>query len=535
MFDRFLTDYALGIQLDSNTLRVAKVSYSKNKAQIEKLQTLPIKWEEGELVKPVYIGESLQQEPDVIISTGLHTNEVLIRPLDVKLTKESEIESVLPFQAETILPYPTENALLSSVKLSQTADSTLLTLIAARKDHLVKLLSQLDHLEINPEDISCIPTALTAFTYEFGDHKDPRAIFTIYIGESETTCILSKEGRLIGAHAVPFQSSQLASNEGKENLKLELMRCIYALAKLNKNQSLTEVILTGTSPALLDFGNLLTSGLKIPVRTPPATGSFSSQQLQEYAPAIGYALSVLPGSQQNVNFRQQEFAYPQPWKKLKKPIILYGIASLLAASLLLVFGNSWIGYKEDNVRTEFVDLLKTLDKPYPEFENAYLKKNGLPPETESQVTPIKSLSMSDLEGRVQALETEIQATPDIFPLQPNTPRVSDLLAWLGMHPNVVKPTDGKKPAAPLIEFETITYSMVKRPQQGKKNEKYQVKVDLEFSAPTPKIAREFHDALMAPNDYVDPKGEIKWSAGKDSYRASFYLKDRTVYLPSGGS
>lgn len=66
--------------------------------------------------------------------------------------------------------------------------------------------------------------------------------------------------------------------------------------------------------------------------------------------------------------------------------------------------------------------------------------------------------------------------------------------------------------------------MTKRPEQNKKQEKYQVKVEMEFTSPTPKQAREFHDALIAPNDFVDPKGEIKWNSSHGRYRTSFFKR-----------
>ena len=56
-----------------------------------------------------------------------------------------------------------------------------------------------------------------------------------------------------------------------------------------------------------------------------------------------------------------------------------------------------------------------------------------------------------------------------------------------------------------------------------------MKVELEFSTATPKLAREFHDALIAPNQIVDPKGEVKWSSNRGKYRTSFFLKDKTLY------
>jgi type IV pilus assembly protein PilM len=91
---------------------------------------------------------------------------------------------------------------------------------------------------------------------------------------------------------------------------------------------------------------------------------------------------------------------------------------------------------------------------------------------------------------------------------------------------------GESPLAPLIQIDTFSYTMTKHPDQKQRLEKYQVKVDLEFSSITPKAAREFHDALIAPNAIVDPKGEIKWGTNKNKYRTSFYLKDRTLYPSS---
>jgi type IV pilus assembly protein PilM len=129
------------------------------------------------------------------------------------------------------------------------------------------------------------------------------------------------------------------------------------------------------------------------------------------------------------------------------------------------------------------------------------------------------------------LQKELQGTPDSFPLFANTPRVSDVLAWLSQHPAAVL-VDAKGNRQPKIQIDNFSYTMLKRPQQGKKQEKYQVKVELEFSSPTPKWAREFHDALIAPNDWIDPKGEVKWGSSRGKYKTSFFLKDKTAYPSS---
>ena len=80
-----------------------------------------------------------------------------------------------------------------------------------------------------------------------------------------------------------------------------------------------------------------------------------------------------------------------------------------------------------------------------------------------------------------------------------------------------------------LKIDSFSYQMVKRPDITKKGEKYQVKIDLEITAPSAKMAREFHTALNSPNNFVDPKSEVKWSNTRGKYQASFFLKDKTSY------
>ncbi len=54
--------------------------------------------------------------------------------------------------------------------------------------------------------------------------------------------------------------------------------------------------------------------------------------------------------------------------------------------------------------------------------------------------------------------------------------------------------------------------------------------DLEFAAASPTQARELHDALLVPNQFIDPTTEIKWATSKGGICASFTLQDKTCYL-----
>lgn len=566
MLEHYTSSHTLGLIFDAHVIKGAQISLSQKKPRIDKLFILP--FEEpvaGENVKPLDIDEknSLSDLSQRCLTiSGIPSGSTLVRPLEVKLTKDRDIDSILAFQAEPLLPYPVENALLDSIKLEQTKESTSLTLVATRKEQLKTHLGRLQERKIEPEVVSSTPAALAAFSQYFS-LTPHQPVFVINIDKQETTCILALDGKLITAHsslqgtlnlaAGIAKDKQLTLSEAFQNLihidftkiskenmpelhhawegmRMEIARTIFAIVKQAKTQKISEILLTGEGGIFPTLNASLSQILNNPISIPkPGLGKESSQ-LQEYAISIGLALSALPTYHAQINFRQGDFAFPNPWKRYKIPLILYFTFCCLLALLIYIFGNTWAGYKEDQIKQDYVAMLKEINQPYSAFEKEFLIKTD-PSKANDSIKPVKALSQEELKERLQYLLSSIQATPDIFPLLPNVPRVSDVLGWLAAHPNVV--LKGKK-AEPLLQIESFNYSMVKRPEQGKKQEKYQVKIEIEFTTSTPKLAREFHDALIAPNDLVDPKAEIKWTSNRDRYRTSFFVKDKTIY-PMAGS
>jgi len=493
--------------------------------------------------------------------TCLNTSEVLVRFLELKLKRDSDIDEVLPFQIEPLLPYPVENAIVDWIKLSQSQEGTLLTFLVARKDHIRQHLEFWQTLHIEPEVISCVPAALAAFSKHFFSSANPH--FVLHLGLASTTCALIHEGKLLAAQfsansidhlkkafikdnenisdeAIQEQFklidySKISSmqnphlSQAFEQLRMDLTRILYALAKQTRGKEVTEILAVGDGGSTLNLFQALSQNLSKTILVPQVHPNFaiSIGDLQKYSISIGAALSGLPKSENQVNFRQQEFVYPNPWKRFKQPLTIYLTLCVLAAIAFYFFGESYLKYQEDELRKEYVDLLVLMNKPYKEFEAEYALK--FPSEREDGNSSIQLLTQQDLLNRLNYIEKDLQSMPETFPLLPNVPRVSDILAWLSIHPKVVDRENPSNTLSPSIQIDSFSYTLVKRPDQTKKQEKYQVKVEIEFSAPTPKMAREFHDALIAPNDIVDPKGEVKWSSNRGKYRTSFYLKDKTIY------
>lgn len=532
---------AIGLELTSTKIKGAELSLSQNNAIIHRLfsDSLPI---DETSVKQLYI-----HDPRLI--TGLESEDVLVRSLDLPLTKEKDIEAALAFQTEPLLPYPAEQALLAKQVLQKEQEQTRLTVLAVRKDLVESHLNKWQQLKIEPEEVSCVQMALCAFAQMYVPTENPILIF--YLSERSLTGVLVQKGKILASYThqeglnLLYQDLSLDELKGLDfdsidacipvhlssrlkRLQQNAMKMQYALSKEARNQSIEGILITGEMIQLRHFDRWLAQKLNLPLLACPDTPDATDFDKRLYAISIGLALQNLMNKEQ-VNFRQQDYCYPNPWKRLKVPLMTYGVGMLLLAAVFYSFGQYYLAYQENQLKQNYVDLLAEMNKSHESFESTFLAKHPQAREKMGgEIVNVIQFDRQDLLERLQFLQKDLQATPDSFPLFANIPRVSDVLAWISQHPYVVHKNE-QGDLEPRLQLENFIYTMLKRPVQGKKQEKYQVKVELEFSSPTPKWAREFHDALIASNDFVDPKGEVKWSSNRGKYRTSFFLKDKTSY------
>lgn len=534
----------VGLELLPSQLKGAEVSNQRQHPFIHRLFALPLPLEDSP-VKRIYM-HSTQT------ATGIEGQDVLIRPLHLPLTKSKDIDAAFAFQSEPLLPYPAEQAILARQILNQTSEGSTLTILSVRKDLLEKHLESWHQIKIEPEFISCVQAALCQFGKGYVRTEKP--FFILHLTEQLMMCVLIKAGKLLASYthhegldllykayekaaiADPLSLNERDFNAHSEvgdamkRLQLAIVKMQYALTKELKGEELAGVFITGEGVLFSHFEQEVAHKLQLPLlQCADSKDGFSSQEKQRYAVSIGLALGALLPASEQIDFRQQEFSYPHSWRRLRVPLATYFVLMFLLTISLYCFGQYYLIYQENKLKQAYVDLLATMNKSYEHFETAFLTKHPLAREkTQGEIVNAIELQPDDLLERLQFLQKDLQATPDSFPLFANIPRVSDVLAWLAQHPNVNQ-RDENGHQQLRLQIEHFSYVMLKRPVQGKKQEKYQVKVELEFSSPTPKWAREFHDALIAPNDLVDPKGEVKWSSNRGKYRTSFFLKDKTSY------
>lgn len=545
MFKLISSSLSIGLERTSDGIKSASIAGSPKKPILKQLTTHSA---EIENVKRIYTNHP-------IFTTGLTGKEVLVRSLHLPLTKDKDIESALVFQAEPLLPYAVDQALIAYQIVSKTEENSHLTLLTAHKEVLSTHLKSWQSLQMEPEKIACIPSALSQFGAVY--LSEVKSCLILHLQAQEMTGILLKEGKLIASFAltegleglltakddvkgVPQSEAEwLALEEQKtplaeafKRLQKGVIKIGYALVKEGKGELIEGIIVTGESANWEGFSEVLVRPLSLPLLSCKPEGEISSKEFLSYAVPIGLGLGSLENQEQEVDFRQQEWSYPFPWKRLKGPIATYFILILLLSYAFYFFSQQYLHYREDQLKQNYLDLLVGMHKTHPQLEFAFLAKNPRAHDLfDGEIPKVEQLDRGMLMDRLFFLQKELQATPDSFPLFANIPRVGDVLAWLNQYSAsaAIEGEEGEGKPQARLQIENFSYTMLKRPQQGKKQEKYQVKIELEFSSPTPKWAREFHDALIAPNDWVDPKGEVKWSSNRGKYKTSFFLKDKTVY------
>jgi type IV pilus assembly protein PilM len=144
------------------------------------------------------------------------------------------------------------------------------------------------------------------------------------------------------------------------------------------------------------------------------------------------------------------------------------------------------------------------------------------------MNPLCTASADQLISQGNWLLTSLERQTS-YPLHPDVPRVSDIIAWLSVQ--IAEVAKSFPLSTEKFEMQSLYYQLVKHPSKTHPKEHYQVRVDIEFATPSVALARAFHDRLVSTTSCIDTTAEVKWVPGNGKYRASFFLKDKTYYPP----
>lgn len=520
------TTSGIGLTQGDGSLRLALVSIGEKGPKILGLHHLnhqPTKALYPQLPKGIR-----RHWKSAYLVSSIGCQDTFHKSIELPVVRDADIEAALPFQAESLLPFPSEESVLSSQTISKSPSSSTINLFAVRKSAIRTHIDQFSKLNIEPEFTSLSPVALCEFGHHFSDAK-----IILHIDESECFCAVHEQKKLLSFHTSEVTPKDLSdlqdSPDAIQTVTHQLIKLIYATSR-DIVVSEKKLLLTGSFASNKALLRSLEKELRWKVTLPTETVSWSSEEIAAYAVPIGLAsMASSSSTAPTTDVRKAEFAYPHPWRRLKKPLSVYLFLCVVLTLFIHFNASLKKSQTKELIREKYRAILSLADMPFEEVENNYRKRNFLPLLGESGQIKIDHLRVSEISARLSFLEKELAKEAETFRLMPNIPRVSDVFAWLASHPAVVEVNPATGAVKPLLKLESFTYTIVKRPVKGRLKERYQAKIDLEISASTPSPARAFHDALIEPNEFVDSKAEIKWSSSRGKYRTSFYLKSAPSY------
>lgn len=510
---KFHMQHILGLNAESSLIKTALLKEEKGAIRLESVKSF---FSSDSFVKQLYTSISLPQQQSVQIATSLNPHEVLFRTLSLPIPNRKQALAALPFQLEAILPFPTEEANIAANLNRMGKEAFSISLFASRDSTLESHLQWAQSLHIEPDSISCAPNALYRLCRWLFPQEKNFSIF--HFGETKSCCVIVIENEIslsqplhfgrqdfLQALAKDFPDKTADSltrdplsgplvhlTQVKEKAQKEIERLFHFLK--NKN-ILTEtsdwIILGETYPAIPT--SLFWTGA-----TPRNIDEFAIPPaiLHDYAIPIGTALDALIKDQHSVQFLQGKWIPPRFREKIKKGTIRF--ASLcLSAALIMGIGSFGLLKKKEKALSEQLlsHLPATMPKNIPQHASAWKEV-------------------------LWQWESSLNTQKLPFPFIPTVPSVSDLLAWLSAHPTLSSPEGGKKEG---IEIKSLHYQLYKYPKLEEPGGGYSAKVELELTAATPRLAREFHDALLKGDQIVNPKKEIKWNSQNTTYWTSFEL------------
>ena len=414
-------------------------------------------------VKQLYMAYAPWVSQTPILATSLSPHETLFRTLALPMTQPRKALAALPFQLETLLPFPFEEALIAASMEKQPKGSPIsISLFATKKETLTTHLEPYQSLSIDPDYVTTTQQALYRFArWLFPESK---SLQILYIGESKSCFVATSENQITLTQSLSF-------GEGIQ----ELERLLYYLKSKNIPLENASWILLGehsSAPAYASW--LKTQGIS---SLSLEHSSLSEESLRAYALPIGNALEALSGDAHAVQLRQGDRISKKFKEARKKQLHCFLACCGIATLLFGVFSQLLLHKKQHLLQAQLAEHLPALLQP-------------------------ASSSVEEIEDSLYRWEQSLGSKKLGFPFLPTTPLVSDLLAWLSTHPALVTAEGQKKEG---IEIKNIRYQLYKYPKLGDATGTYAARVDLELTADTPRLAREFHDALLKGDLIVDEK------------------------------
>lgn len=513
--------HILGLIAENNLVKTALLKEEQGNISLKLVKSF---FSSNSLVKQLYISLPLSQKETFYTATALKPQDLLFRTLSLPISDRKKALAALPFQLEGILPYPLEEANIAASLTQMGKEAFSVSLFAARDHAISSHLEWAQSLQIEPDCISCTPIAIYRLCHWLFPQEN--AFTMLHFGETKSCCVISLKDEISLTQTLHFGHEDFLSalakdlpeksideiialaqdsslfvnlsiplvhfNQVKERVQKELERLFCYLESKNATAYNPNWIVIGDKYPSFSYSSFFPQNSLTDLKLL----SMPANIVHEYAIPIGTALDALAQDKHTVQFLQGKWVPKRHMEKRKRKAIRLATLCLAAALIMGLGGHILLKKKEKALSQQLL--------------------NCLPP-TMAQNPP---QSLEEWKEVLWQWESRLNDQKLPFPFLPTVPKVSDVLAWLSSHPLLSSSEGGKKEG---IDIKNFRYQLYKHPKLGEAGGIYSAKVDLEMTSATPRLAREFHDALLKGDQIVNAKKEIKWNAQQNTYWASFEL------------
>ncbi|MBI5272941.1 MAG: hypothetical protein HY861_03045 [Chlamydiia bacterium] len=508
--------YSAGLQIDKPFVRTALIRTGRRGFTICSLKSNLLSAPDD--VKRLYSGKFRGR-----ITSGLSAKDLLIRPMELKVTRGRHIEQALSFQLDSTTCLQPDDVITTPYAIKKGIGKTEALLCTATKEAIRSRLHELDKLQIQPDFISSACLGLIQYIRWRYPRLDEA--FLIDLGSSECSCVLMCGGEFKKSYSLSMGIEALLSALWEDRKKLLLPKEVEGVARqidllqmrshLNPHlwaeleglqQELGRVIasfhrLSGKKPVLFTgyidaFRNLpefLSQNLKETACLDLTLSPLDSEEVK-YAVAIGLAI---PPVSAPLQLLQKEFFPKKIWRRAGYYALILYFSSILLGGGLCLIGKKIL---QERAEKAIQSVQPMLDHWDPELKPAIFSHDF---------------------DAVDRWIAEVEAHNKEYPYILQAPRLTDVLSWINETPLLLH---FQKEGDPL-EILQIRYQLVEFPKIQSPQAKYLAKVDLEFNMKNPTNARKFHEFLLQGDSLIDPARGIEWNLQNNGYKTSFFLKN----------
>ena len=417
----------VGVQISETFARVAVVDQRGQRIRVISFvedvipQDEDTPWHEraGGTLKELF-SRGRAQKKNVVV--GLDSGEVMIRTLTVPFKDEGQIRKTIKFELETqITQYAAEDLVVDFTMISEMESGAVLLAAAVPKDLMKERMAAFTVLGVDPAVVDLELFAVVRILRVVGSLQDEEPVLIVHGSPRYAKFVLYEAGQVRSLRTIRFslpgqkpEDGEAAKGVGIESLSAgsretlikmlskEISRFLLGAAGTSPGQ----VLLTGEfeSPGI---ARLLQKAIKIPVRLVDIFKAIdhpfeTAEQLpmrRKLLESLGLALRGLPGGEEGLDFRQEEFSYTRKLKHVAGAALIFLelLLVLIAAFCLKQF------FLVGDVRDAMIDL-EGVKKDFYEITSLQTLQEGVPAYTAMSIWTDEKIGGVDYPMKRSALD-----------------------------------------------------------------------------------------------------------------------------------